>query len=248
MRDVPQLDARQKCDVAVITTNFYSSLHNKLRSKRTGRIHRKLVRSTIFIMTRHLDLGCGDNPRNPFLTNDLYGVDLADFSGCAERVGTHLITADLLEPLPFDADFFDSISAYDFLEHVPRVAPGSKGDSTELPFINLMNEVWRLLRHDGCFIASTPAFPHRKAFQDPTHVNIITRDTHKYFLGDEPYSRRYGFVGNFREVYVGWDAEKNAWQPLQSSFRKAFRNFEHAVLKGGRSHITWMFKAVKTPG
>jgi SAM-dependent methyltransferase len=196
-------------------------------------------------MTRHLDLGCGDNPRNPFLADTLYGVDLVDFSGSSERDGTHLITADLFKPLPFVSSFFDSVSAYDFLEHVPRVAGNVVAGASELPFISLMNEIWRLLRHDGLFIASTPAFPHKKAFQDPTHVNIITRDTHTYFIGDEPYSRRYGFTGKFREVYVGWDAEKNAWNPLQSQFRKAFRNFEHAALKGGRSHITWIFKAEK---
>lgn len=172
-------------------------------------------------MTRHLDLGCGDNPRNPFLADALYGVDLIDFGDSVERLGTHLVTADLFKPLPFDANFFDSISAYDFLEHVPRVVGGAGGNPTELPFINLMNEVWRLLGHNSLFIASTPAFPHRKAFQDPTHVNIITRDTHSYFLGDDPYSRRYGFTGHFEEVYVGWDAEKNAWQPRQPQIGRA---------------------------
>jgi hypothetical protein len=26
--------------------------------------------------TKHLDIGCGSNPRNPFAYNELYGVDL----------------------------------------------------------------------------------------------------------------------------------------------------------------------------
>jgi hypothetical protein len=35
-------------------------------------------------MTRHLDLGCGDRPRNPYRRDELFGVDLngsADGSG-----------------------------------------------------------------------------------------------------------------------------------------------------------------------
>jgi len=198
-------------------------------------------------MTRHLDLGCGDNPRNPYLMEHVYGVDVVEFKDVALGSRTKLFKADLFGPLPFESDFFDSVSAFDFIEHLPRSHFCETRHSTVNPFVDLMSEAWRILRDGGLFLASTPAFPHKKSFQDPTHVNIITEDTHTYFLGPDPYARRYGFKGHFQEVFVGWDAQKNAWLPLQSDFRKRFRNFEHAFLKGGRSHITWVFRAIKNP-
>ena len=30
--------------------------------------------------TKHLDLGSGSNPRNPFFADELYGVDIIDFN------------------------------------------------------------------------------------------------------------------------------------------------------------------------
>jgi hypothetical protein len=108
-----------------------------------------------------------------------------------------------------------------------------------------MNEVYRVLKNNGIFIASTPAYPSAKAFQDPTHVNIITAQTHEYFIGKNPYGRRYGFNGVFQLRQAGWDAEKNAWDTSQSRARKLLRNVEHRLFKGGLSHVTWEFIASK---
>lgn len=196
-------------------------------------------------MTRHLDLGCGENPRNPFAASELYGADLVDFEVLTSGSEVNLIKANVFSGLPFEEEYFDSISAFDFLEHVPRLSGSIVSGEIELPFIGLMNEIWRVLKPEGTFIASTPAYPHKKAFQDPTHVNIITAETHTYFTGVDPYARRYGFSGHFEVLSAKWDAEKNAWDPMQSDFRKAWRNLEHIFFKGGRSHITWLFRAIK---
>ena len=72
-------------------------------------------------MCRSLDLGCGVKPRNPFEYKNSYGLDLRDLE--IENV----VQADVvLDPIPFDDSFFDGISAFDFIEHIPRVlyAPG----------------------------------------------------------------------------------------------------------------------------
>ena len=62
-----------------------------------------------------LDLGCGPNPRNPFAADLVYGVDLQDFGNPLIKV------ADLaIQPIPFDDNSFDYLTAYDFLEHIPR--------------------------------------------------------------------------------------------------------------------------------
>lgn len=143
---------------------------------------------------RHLDLGCGDAPRNPYDRAQLCGIDIR----APERTVTHEHrTANLVvDPIPYADASFGSVSAYDFIEHVPRIFPDGQG-GTRFPFVELMNEIWRVLAHDGRLYALTPAFPHTDAFVDPTHVNIITDDSHHYFCGPAPDGRMYGFHGHF---------------------------------------------------
>jgi hypothetical protein len=60
------------------------------------------------MMTRTLDLGCGLNIRNPYGFDEVYGLDIR--------------TCDLaVEPIPFPDNYFDCISALDFIEHIPRI-------------------------------------------------------------------------------------------------------------------------------
>jgi SAM-dependent methyltransferase len=117
-----------------------------------------------------------------------------------------VVVANLsVAPIPFDDRSFDVVTAFDFIEHVPRIDLSRDG---RFPFVELMNEVHRVLKPGGLFYARTPAYPHADAFQDPTHVNIITEATFRsYFCfhdyGD-PWARMYGFAGNFEMVSQGW--------------------------------------------
>ncbi len=148
---------------------------------------------------RHLDLGCGAVPRNPYQRSELFGVDLVApaTSACDVRAANLAIA-----PIPFPDDHFASVSAYDFLEHVPRLLPCAGDIGTRFPFVELMDEIWRVLADRGRLWALTPAFPHAEAFVDPTHVNIITSGTHGYFCGDAPLARMYGFRGRFEALQV----------------------------------------------
>jgi len=199
-------------------------------------------------MSKHLDLGCGDCPRNPFYATEVIGVEVSDlnnyFQHDSDTRGMCIVKASLLERLPFPDSSFSSVSAYDVIEHIPRSTIDQQG-FPKYPFIELMNEVWRVLENGGTFIASSPSYPHKSVFQDPTHVNFITEDTHRYFVGDSPYARRYGFLGCFSEKFVGWDAPKNAHVPSQPHVRRLVRNIEHSLFRGGISHITWRFTAIK---
>ncbi len=150
---------------------------------------------------RHLDLGCGKFPRNPYDRSALCGVDIRPLT----IEGVDYRPANLtLEPIPFADEHFASVSAFDFIEHVPRMFPNADGRSTRAPFIELMNEVWRVLEPGGRFYAITPAWPYIQAFSDPTHVNIITEDTLAYFVGDNPLGRMYGFQGTFKKLRQDW--------------------------------------------
>jgi len=191
-------------------------------------------------MSTHLDLGCGGKPRNPYQRDSLYGVDL-----CAPADSPAFKSANLaLEPIPFSDSQFDSVSAYDFLEHIPRVLPTADGRSTRVPFVELMNEIWRVLKAGGLFYASTPAFPHAAAFQDPTHVNIITRDTHFYFTRPHLLARIYGFHGDFIARRVLPVRPRHDYEPLHPGPWDRVRQ-RHREWRGACSHLVWEFEAVK---
>jgi SAM-dependent methyltransferase len=63
-----------------------------------------------------------------------------------------------LEPIPFESNFFDSVSAYDFLEHIPRQAIDYQAMITRVPFLELMSEIHRVLKPNGRFFALTTAY------------------------------------------------------------------------------------------
>lgn len=139
-----------------------------------------------------LDLGCGICPKNPFSFKEVFGVDIA----VVESNRSYCKVADLaIEKLPYPDVFFDAITAYDFIEHVPRVVYTPE---RRQPFLELMNEIYRCLKPMGLFLSMTPAYPNAQAFQDPTHVNIITDQTFpKYFCSPTLWASMYGFTGNF---------------------------------------------------
>jgi SAM-dependent methyltransferase len=148
-------------------------------------------------VTKTLDLGCGPNPNNPFNADEVYGVDIR------EDIGRNIASADLaLQPIPWGDDMFEFVSAYQFIEHMPRViyAPNHR-----LPFVQLMNEIYRVLKVGGIFLSVTPAYPHNAAFQDPTHVNIITEETFpNYFDDRNRWAKIYGYHGYLRVLKQEW--------------------------------------------
>ena len=120
-------------------------------------------------MAKTLDLGCGLNPKNPFNCDEIYGIDIR------ENKDKNILNIDLVvDPIPFDDNFFDYVSAYDFIEHIPRIIYLPK---RKFAFVDLMSEIYRVLKPGGSFLSHTPAFPNSAAWRDPTHVNIITNET-----------------------------------------------------------------------
>lgn len=147
--------------------------------------------------TQSLDLGCGEKPRNPFQAAISYGVDINS------KNKANVISCDLsISAIPLDASTCDFITAFDFIEHIPRVA--LMDGETRLPFINLMNEIHRVLKPGGLFFSQTPAYPCKEAFQDPTHVNIITEDTFPLYFCDQSWANIYGFKGSFKCIAQEW--------------------------------------------
>lgn len=193
--------------------------------------------------SRHLDLGCGSNPRNAYRRDQLFGVDIAP---AQPPDGAKIVRANVaIEPIPFPDSHFDSVSAYDFFEHVPQILPTRDMQGTRFPFIELMNEVCRVLKSGGLLYAVTPCYPSIEAFQDPTHVNIFTDRSHVYFAGPDPVARMYGFRGHFELLRSEWTVFRDGLDPqVVLSWRQRLRRFNYRR-KGQLSHVIWEFRCSK---
>lgn len=150
--------------------------------------------------TISVDIGCGKQVRNPFRCDLVFGYDLVtnDIPGITK--------SDLLtDGIPLESGSVSVLTAFDFLEHIPRVV---NLGGTKFPFVYLVSEVYRVLAEGGLFYSKTPAFPAIDAFTDPTHVNIITEDTFPYYFCSDhevPRAHIYGFIGDFKLVGQIWD-------------------------------------------
>lgn len=147
-------------------------------------------------VTRSLDIGCGSKPRNPFQAAQLFGVDIRPLPNLGIQA------ADLTtQPIPFETSSFDYLTAYDFIEHIPRVIYYPE---CRFPFVTLMNEILRVLKPGGIFFSQTPLYPFCVSMSDPTHVNYITAETFPdYFCGRNCLAGVYGFQGHFDYLYQG---------------------------------------------
>ncbi|MDB4336783.1 class I SAM-dependent methyltransferase [Synechococcus sp. AH-603-M21] len=141
---------------------------------------------------RSLDLGCGCKPKDPFGTGNAFGIDVRNPDNRPE-----IITSDLyVHPIPYETSSFDYITAFDFIEHVPRLV--YLGKKRHFCFVELMNEIYRVLKPGGVFASLTPVFPHPEAFQNPNNVNMVTNQTFPlYFCKPHQLAAMYGFKGIF---------------------------------------------------
>lgn len=166
-------------------------------------------------MTTSVDLGSGNNPKNPFKADVVIGCDINNFN--RDDIKVCILGYD---SLPFGDNEIDYFTAFDLFEHIPKF------DSQILfkyPFIFLMNEIWRSLRPGGKLYAEMPTYPNMNLFTDPTHVNYITPESARYFarevtgdghiMGDDrlEYCKGYGFVGKFLALRNICDLGRQIW-------------------------------------
>ena len=108
-----------------------------------------------------INLGCGDKRINGYVNVDKFK---SDESVC-------LVNLEEAK-LPFDDESCKEVFADNVMEHINNLLP-------------LMNEIWRVLRHNGLFYAIVPVYPWEGVFQDPTHVRVFTQSTWAYFTEDQ---------------------------------------------------------------
>ena len=115
-----------------------------------------------------IDLGAGPN-KFP----GSFGADLN------VRAGTDFV-CNLEHPLPLKDNSVDEIHSAHVLEHIKNL-------------VQLMEEIYRVCKHDAIVVISVPYYTSRGAFTDPEHIRFYTEYTFQRF---EPPT--YGIDCNFR--------------------------------------------------
>ena len=109
-----------------------------------------------------LNIGCGTADQLPGAVR----LDRA-------RTAKPQVVADLDDGLPFRDAAFETVVAYDVVEHVADL-------------VALVREVHRVLRPGGMFLVTTPHFSSANAYTDPTHRRALGLRSFDYFLAGHP--------------------------------------------------------------
>ena len=210
-----------------------------------------------FIIDRqiHVDLGSGARVRNPFKSNKVVGSDYKMPSG--QKDSRDFFVFDLTQNIPLDSETISSFSAFDVIEHIPRWERESS-ERIRFPFINFMNEVNRCLKPDGVFIAVTPAYPQSSVFQDPTHVNFITKDTVRYFTEEGwAHNLDYEYAGSFKLIKQSWVYSQSIFDGFEVkptnlisnwifSLKKLFSIILNIYVRRNKpTHLLWVLRKLK---
>ena len=92
---------------------------------------------------------------------------------------------NVLDGLPYPDSSVDFVLANDFLEHIPI------GKT-----VQVIEEIFRVLKPGGIFESMTPSTDGRGAFSDPTHVSYWNKCSWLYYMADD-YRALYGIKAKF---------------------------------------------------
>jgi SAM-dependent methyltransferase len=137
----------------------------------------------------NVDLGCG------FRKSGNLGIDVTP-----DGTNADLICQLGFEPIPLDDASADSVYCRDFLEHIPKAYYSESEKRLRYPIIELMNEVWRILKPGCTFASLTPCYPNPEVHRDPTHLSVWTLESMPYFCGKYPVAELYGIKTKFELV------------------------------------------------
>jgi glycosyltransferase involved in cell wall biosynthesis len=139
---------------------------------------------------RRLNLGCGLDIR----------PDYINFDGCPLPGVDVVASVDPFYPrLPFDDEEFDEIVAYHVLEHVANKAA-------------IIEEIWRIARHNAVIKIKLPDRNHSDAFLDPTHLSYWEVDTIDFYLPG--HLRSYYSSAKFSLLHKHTTSREIYWELL----------------------------------
>lgn len=106
-------------------------------------------------------------------------------------------------PLPFPENSFDEIHAYEVMEHV-----GQQGDWKF--YFEQWSDFWRILKPDGVFCATSPAWNSPWAWGDPGHTRVMSAEC-LVFLHQPSYAQvgtspmtdyRFIYKADFQPLHI----------------------------------------------
>lgn len=140
-----------------------------------------------------LDVGCGAAKQEGFV-----GMDVRELPGVEIVHDVNVIPW----PLP-DECVLVAICSH-LVEHIPPVVLAPDG-STRFPFMEFMDEFWRVMKPGGKLAISHPHGSSQGFLMDPTHVNPCNEATWAYF---DPSRDLYGFYKP-----KPWEIKELHWNP-----------------------------------
>lgn len=133
---------------------------------------------------KKLNLGCGKRPIPGFINLDKMGGPGVDFVWDLETLKT--------APLPFPENYFDRILMHHVFEHISD-------------HMGLMHDLWRVAK-PGCeMVVVTPYGSSDNAWEDPTHLRPIFKETYIYFTPLAYGGANYG-------VTCDWDYRRREFR------------------------------------
>jgi len=126
-------------------------------------------------VTMKLDIACGQHKDLGWV-----GMDIQ------KREGVDIVHDLNLHPWPVESDSVEQAKAWHIVEHIPPCCVTEKG--TRFPFIEFMNECWRVLKVGARLDIETPYGSSDGFYHDPTHCNPVDEMTFEHF---DPGYRRY---------------------------------------------------------
>lgn len=127
-----------------------------------------------------LNLGCGRDIRSGFINADR----VSEFG--ADKV------FDMEDGLPFKDDYFDEILAYNCLEQI----------STPRKFVEVMNELHRVLKPMGKMILRVPNVTDICAFQDIFDILKFNKNSFDYMDYKNVRYKEFGMIYGYKPFNV----------------------------------------------
>ena len=93
---------------------------------------------------------------------------------------------DLSNGIPFGTSTVDEVRAYDFLEHVEI------GKTVEM-----VTEIWRVLRDNGLLVVFVPSSDGRGAFENPDHKSFWNINSWRYYEAGNAHNSLNGIKAKF---------------------------------------------------
>lgn len=118
--------------------------------------------------------------------------------------GVDLVHDLNVHPWPVESGSVEEAKAWHIVEHIPPACVTEKG--TRRPFLEFMDECWRVLKVGGRIDIETPHGGSKGYLHDPTHCNPCDELTFEHF--DPDYGRYMTYQPKpWKMVILRWDAE-----------------------------------------